>query len=136
MAGHGSGRRAREITLVTGLANKFSRGCRVKEKSMAPYVALLGVILTLTGCAGSTYWGLYSTSPDLDSYYSDRFYGPPYSYPSPQYSYPSRQYSEPKAAPSPGVGQEYLEREPGRYWERQFKRENGPGEPRERGGRD
>jgi hypothetical protein len=103
---------------------------------MAPYVALLGIILTLTGCAGSTSWGFYSTSPDLDPYYSDPFYGPPYSYPSPQYSYPSRQYPEPKAAPSPGVGQEYLEREPGRYGERQFKRETSPGEPREGGGRD
>jgi len=104
---------------------------------MASYVALLGIILTmtlsLTGCAGSTYWGFGSTSPELDPYYSDPFYGPPYSYPSPQYSYPSRQYSEPKAAPGPGVGQKYLDREPGEYGEGRFKRDTGPGEPREGG---
>jgi hypothetical protein len=91
---------------------------------MAPYVALLGIILTLTGCAGSTAWGFYSTSPELDPYYSDPFYGPPYSSPSPQ-------YSEPKATPGPGAGQESLKLEPGSYWERHFKRESGPGAPRE-----
>jgi hypothetical protein len=112
--------------LVTGLANKFPRGCGLKEGSMASYVALLGIILTLAGCAASTSWGFYSSSPELDPYYSDPFYGPPYSYPSPQ-------YSEPKATPGAGISQGSLGWEPGKYWERQFKRENAPGEPREGG---
>jgi hypothetical protein len=107
--------------MLTGL-DKQLRGCKEKGKSMAPYVLLLGLFLTLSGCAGSTYSGYYGTYPYEEPYYYDYYdqlYGLPYSYPSPQYYY----YSVP-TFPAPG----YFHREPEEHFEGHYKERGERGE--------
>lgn len=94
---------------------------------MTRQVALLGVVLSLAGCAGATFSGYFSTSPHVDPYYSDQLYGPPYSYPGPYYD-----YWVPAPAPAPV---------PGPWPSPRFKGEpvegdQEPGEPRGRRSRD
>ncbi len=73
---------------------------------MVRYVMFLWMMLALTGCAGSPYYGGY-VSPYYDAYpyYYDQLYGPPFTYPYPDVYY----YSVPTPVPHPRFGGERFE---------------------------